>query len=673
MSASLPLGWFAAILTLASSSSIAAEPTDLVNPVLWQQRSIEYQAVAEQTYRLATRALEANLLDCRLKRRPAPVCEPVAIEQTGVQQAALMRMRPAVILDLDETALDNSRFEGELQLTGDDFSKASWERWIEASGAPDADSRLARLTVPGAAAFTRRAAQLGVDVFYVSNRECAAEQTSQACPALRHTMALMQRQGFARANEPTAFLFASATGTDKTARRKRIADMPRRIALLVGDDLGDFVGSATRDAMRQGKEVPEAAHAQAQWGRGWFMLPNPMYGSWERYLTREAAQQCAPAAEQEADSTKRAACRQAKTNAKAALVQGFASVSPTIAADTGRPAAKLATWNLAWWMSSTTFAQWRTRCNAANPPSDLTFAPCDLAEQSAPDYHTSATTRDRRAQQFRAAIAAETPDVLMLQEVRDTEAANELLQGLGYSRVWTSFEAVPLAQSVGFAVRDGVDVAWPPHALTELSVPDQSQRGAGKPLRPGGLLQVNIGGRPVQILNVHLKASCRNDAIDATTNPDPGHCKTLRAQVPVLEAWIDARAQTGEDFILTGDFNRSVFRDFSRELPARLDGTRARDPLLPTTRVGSLMKEISDDQPSGASLYFPRVPAAGEVQSRCHKGIDHLALGKGLAQRVGLNVNAGLPDKLPYRYVETAMSPDGPSDHCMVTVNLSAP
>lgn len=130
-------------LTLACLALPAAEPTDLVNATLWQQRSVEYHAIAEQTYRQATAALEATLRHCN-RRKPAG-CAAVAIEQRQQSPAALSRfIKPAVILDLDETALDNARFEGELQRTGDDYSRQQWGRWLEASGRPDAGRQFGR-------------------------------------------------------------------------------------------------------------------------------------------------------------------------------------------------------------------------------------------------------------------------------------------------------------------------------------------------------------------------------------------------------------------------------------------------------------------------------------------------------------------------------------------------
>lgn len=652
---------FAAVIvpTVAVAQTPAPLPSDLLNATLWQQRAHEYEATTRSLYRAALDRLRAQISSCS----PALLsgCETAAIEQRGITPAQLAALPPAVILDLDETALDNSPFEASLQVSGEDFTEKRWAEWIAASAheAATAAPRY-RLAVPGAAEFTVEAAKLGVTVFYVSNRACASGVPMASCDALKQTKAVMQRQvpAFARAADDSAYhLAVIGQSSDKTSRRQAIA-LTHRIVMLIGDDLGDFVGSALRDAIRKGSAAAaDSDFAQRQWGRGWFMLPNAMYGSWERFLTSEA--DCPTAAQVPDDADRSKLCRLVKVPVKEAKLVGFA------AADNTR--LRVGTWNMAWWMSQATFEAWKTAC-AANPPPapDPSIAPCDLRESSDATYHTSAQTRDRRARQFRDVISAERPDVLLLQEIRDDDAARELLASLGYSRVWTTFGARSLAQSVGYAVKDGIPVQWPPTALLDLSVPDQSMRGAGKPLRPGAQLLVPFAGKTLAILNVHLKASCRNDAIDQPGGSDPGHCKTLRAQVPVLERWIEDRTAEGSYYILGGDFNRAVSNDLGR-LAARLDGTKASEPLTPQTRVGSLLKEISDDEPKGAWLHFPRVPTA--IPSSCHKGIDYISLSRSLTQSIS---GADARGNFHYRFADSQASPQGPSDHCLVMLDLAA-
>jgi len=322
----LPIGLALGLTACAWAPGVpaggAARPSDLLNATLWQQRSVEHEAVALSIYSAALQRLRSALADCSAAR-PAG-CEPVAMEQRGLSAAQLAALPPAVILDLDETALDNSAFEASLQLSGHDFSEGLWADWIAASAreAASATPRY-RTALPGAAAFTAEAERLGVAVFYVTNRSCTTAVKAD-CAALRHTQVLMQHQSppFARAGDAEAFHFLiDGQASDKTPRRQAIAAR-HRIVMLIGDDLNDFVGRTLRDELRRGT-APEAAatFVQRQWGRHWFMMPNAMYGSWEYFLT--PGSRC-PTAQQVPDETERGRqCRQGRIEAKESQLRAF--------------------------------------------------------------------------------------------------------------------------------------------------------------------------------------------------------------------------------------------------------------------------------------------------------------------------------------------------------------
>ncbi len=104
----------------------------------------------------------------------------------------------------------------------------------------------------------------------------------------------------------------------------------------------------------------------------------------------------------------------------------------------------------------------------------------------------------------------------------------------------------------------------PVNALADGGVP-------GRPLRPGLAFTVDVGGKPVRALAVHLKAGCRSRDLDAPLGPADAKlpperqdaiasdCAMLRYQLPALEAWIDAHAH--RDFAVLGDFNRTLLRE----------------------------------------------------------------------------------------------------------------
>jgi acid phosphatase len=230
----------------------AASPAGVSLPdsVVWFRTSVEYRATALQAYRLAALMLDRALADRTWT---------AALEQTG----DFGSKPPAVILDVDETVLDNSESEERNILEGAAYNEARWAEWCNERKATP---------IPGALAFTRAAAAKGVAVFYVTNRDRALET------ATRDNLA---KYGFPLdPNRDTVLTRAERpewTSSEKSARRSLVAQ-GFRILLLIGDDFGDFVAGAR--GTLAARQALDAAHA-AMWGVKWIALPNPLYGSWK--------------------------------------------------------------------------------------------------------------------------------------------------------------------------------------------------------------------------------------------------------------------------------------------------------------------------------------------------------------------------------------------------------
>lgn len=186
---------------------------ELLNSVLWTQTAAEFKILAKQSYLRAQEALEKALND------PSWTA---ALEQEG-----RFDMRPpAVILDVDETVLDNSPYEARLILRGAAFSTDTWHQWCEEARAP---------AIPGALEFTRYAAGKGVTVFYVTNRRHEVEEaTRKNLETLGFPLDPKRDTLLTRGERP------EWDTSDKTPRRKEVAS-GYRVLLLVGDNMGDFV------------------------------------------------------------------------------------------------------------------------------------------------------------------------------------------------------------------------------------------------------------------------------------------------------------------------------------------------------------------------------------------------------------------------------------------------
>lgn len=247
----------AVALSLLAGPALAADPapqgpvpqSDLLNAELWMQRSVEYKANSLAVYALGRIQLDKAL---------AEKSWTAATEQTGNYQD----LPPAVVLDLDETAMDNSAYQAGLVTTNGDFSPKTWDAWVKAEKAT---------AVPGAVEFTQYAESKGVKVFYVTNRNADQEE-----PTRRNAQAL----GFPMGGNVDTFLMSKEKpdwGSAKGTRRAYIAK-EYRIVLLFGDNFGDF-SDAYNGSEADRLKAFEAA--KEHFGRDWLMLANPGYGSFE--------------------------------------------------------------------------------------------------------------------------------------------------------------------------------------------------------------------------------------------------------------------------------------------------------------------------------------------------------------------------------------------------------
>ena len=245
----------------ATPSAAPAEVTgthENLNAVLWVQSAIEYEASALQAYRLAQLQLDAALKD------PGWTA---AIEQQTSDSSTLP---PAVIVDVDETVLDNSYYQARMVRDGTAFSAATWDAWVQEERAT---------AIPGARDFAQYATERGVTVFYITNRTQNIEE------ATRRNLAA---EGFPIVEgEDTVLTRGERPEWKASAKGPRRAHVAQRfrVLLLIGDDLGDFVVDAS--GTPEERRARTAPHEE-WWGRRWIMLPNPTYGSWEIAIVAEA-------------------------------------------------------------------------------------------------------------------------------------------------------------------------------------------------------------------------------------------------------------------------------------------------------------------------------------------------------------------------------------------------
>ena len=217
--------------------------------VLWTQSSAEYRALALQAFSLAKLRLDQDLAQHRSRRSKV---KP-----------------PAIIVDSDETVLDNSRFQAELILRGVAYTPQAWTAWCEQAEAG---------AVPGAVEFLSYAFRRGARVFYITNRR----QTEKA-----GTIANLKKLGFPDVSEDSVMIREQGTKTPSKESRRQSVRSRYRVVLLVGDNLNDFNDDFAGKSIADRKA--QVDREQAEFGSQYIILPNPMYGDWENAVYGNAS------------------------------------------------------------------------------------------------------------------------------------------------------------------------------------------------------------------------------------------------------------------------------------------------------------------------------------------------------------------------------------------------
>ena len=213
----------------------------LIYATIWFQNSPENKALYYQGYNIAKLRLE--------------------------QFAKAKSQKPkAVVVDIDETMLDNSPFQAQEVIDNKDFTSDFWAEW----------SALGRAkALPGAIEFSRFCDSLGVTLFYISNRKTNEQES---------TIRNLDSLGFAFAKPE--YLLLKENESSKKARREKVS-AEFDIVMLVGDNLNDF--SEVFESRGDDWGVSLVEQYRCEFGNRYIILPNPMYGEWEKdvYKTRD--------------------------------------------------------------------------------------------------------------------------------------------------------------------------------------------------------------------------------------------------------------------------------------------------------------------------------------------------------------------------------------------------
>ena len=210
--------------------------------LLWMRTSAEYRALAYQGYNVAMNAVKMAVTDPSHQRKPL-----------------------AIVLDADETVVDNTKLMGESIVNGNGRFDAPWWRQAVHQGKSQA--------MPGAVEFLNEVHKQGVEIFYVSNRYAPVN--------LDVTIQNFKELGFPSVDKDHVLLFEK--DSDKQPRFDMIAKK-YYVVVYMGDNAGDFPIGTKGKTLAERNGIIDA-HKE-DFGTTFVVFPNPAYGSWVSLLAK---------------------------------------------------------------------------------------------------------------------------------------------------------------------------------------------------------------------------------------------------------------------------------------------------------------------------------------------------------------------------------------------------
>ncbi len=248
---SVSASYFVTVSTAQQGTQPASATADneyQTGATLYMQKAAEYRALAYQAFNLARWQLDADLDKKNVKKLPK----------------AEQKKPRAIVVDVDETVLDNSPAQAAAIKGRTPFNLKDWYAWGEMRKAK---------AIPGAVEFLNYATSKGVKVFYISNRDEVQKQA---------TMDNLKNAGFADISADNVMLrqvdAENKPVSTKEPRRQSILQK-YRIVILIGDNLDDLSNVFERKSIAD--RFSDVDKIKNDWGKRWIVLPNAMYGTWE--------------------------------------------------------------------------------------------------------------------------------------------------------------------------------------------------------------------------------------------------------------------------------------------------------------------------------------------------------------------------------------------------------
>ncbi len=250
--ASMMLACSSSQSSLSNAQSGPSEDSKL-SAVLWQQTSAEYEALCHQAFNAAAYRL-AIISNSGLD---------VIDQETGaaIVDQSSPNKKMAIVMDLDETVLDNSPYNGWLIENNKTYNAESWTEWCNLAKAE---------LVPGALEFIEKSKNQGIKIMYISNR---------SVDDLEATISNLQNSGI---TVDRSDVLLKTENSEKIKRREQVMGS-YNIVMLIGDNLADFTDAFDQKLSINERKVLIEKYRN-DFGKKFIVLPNVMYGDWENTL-----------------------------------------------------------------------------------------------------------------------------------------------------------------------------------------------------------------------------------------------------------------------------------------------------------------------------------------------------------------------------------------------------
>ncbi len=233
--------------------------------IVWVRDAAEFDAIAMQVYRVASDDLPGLVADKSWTAMPG---------QTNYGE-----LPPAIIFDVDETLVSNVAFQ---EILTSPFKNSMLHDW---------NAKNQATAVPGAVEFVKLAREHGVELFFVTNRPCRRKpQIPGSCPQEAITVQDLVEAGIPADSDHVMMANERPHWDREKVIRRDLIAQHYRIIMLIGDDLSDFIPCVRKKIHKPCTEAATEASRRSKtelfqryWGAGWYVLPNPMHGSWTTF------------------------------------------------------------------------------------------------------------------------------------------------------------------------------------------------------------------------------------------------------------------------------------------------------------------------------------------------------------------------------------------------------